>query len=340
RNFKWTYWGSRTSDGCQSAFALMANREPAFYKVALQNTLLFQKCTHNHLLYGGPHYVNHGILPCVHHTLGHSKALATLLVKADSIPDNILGHNLVLPREQEYGVKTFDDIQTWLIARKDWRATITGFDQEYTMKGGHATGGAMTMLWHPKTGPVIVASMNNYQLVESSNMQRDKDPFSMSLTPRFEIEVNKNRYSNSNDLKAIIDYQKNDNELRFQTHSQLVDENQNPVPGMPVSCEINYAFTDDAVVISAAYRSAKQMDGLKYILPIVSSNEEKVKVISRYQLEIEKPNGIITIQSKTPLNIRESVNGRIFNFVPGMEALPLELSGNQIEIRIGVRPLS
>ncbi|MBS1562819.1 MAG: twin-arginine translocation signal domain-containing protein, partial [Bacteroidetes bacterium] len=41
RNFKWTWWGSRTSDGCQPAYALMADRDPVFYKAALQNTRLF-----------------------------------------------------------------------------------------------------------------------------------------------------------------------------------------------------------------------------------------------------------------------------------------------------------
>lgn len=33
RNFKWTYWGSRTSDGCQAGFAALARRNrPCVYK--------------------------------------------------------------------------------------------------------------------------------------------------------------------------------------------------------------------------------------------------------------------------------------------------------------------
>lgn len=33
RNFKWTYWGSRTSDGCQAGFAALASRgKPCVYK--------------------------------------------------------------------------------------------------------------------------------------------------------------------------------------------------------------------------------------------------------------------------------------------------------------------
>ena len=56
RNFKWTYWGSRTSDGCQTAYALMADNDARYYKAAIRNTQLMQRCTYNGLLTGGPHY--------------------------------------------------------------------------------------------------------------------------------------------------------------------------------------------------------------------------------------------------------------------------------------------
>ncbi|MDP4208323.1 MAG: hypothetical protein Q8928_05860 [Bacteroidota bacterium] len=337
RNFKWTYWGSRTSDGCQPAYALMMEKDPAFYKAALLNTRLMASCTHDNLLYGGPHYVDHGILPCVHHTLGHSKALTTLLVKADAIRKNTPDKALELPREREYGVKLFTDIQTWLIAKNNWRATITGFDQEYSMKGGHATGGALTMLWHPKAGPVIVSSMNNYQLVETSNMQRNRDAFSMSLTPRFEVEVNHKLYSNSNDLKAVIDYRQTEGGIAFVTRSSIVDENQILVPGSPAACDISYMFNNESVIINAKCQANEHSGTVRYWLPIVASGNEKVTVVSQHKIEIRKPKGIVVIEANSPLNIKDVANGRIFNFVPGMEAIPIELASNDVEIKISVR---
>lgn len=54
RSFKWTYWGSRTSDGCQAGYGLMADWNPLYYKAAVQNTLLLKQCTENGLLHGGP----------------------------------------------------------------------------------------------------------------------------------------------------------------------------------------------------------------------------------------------------------------------------------------------
>ena len=79
RQFKWTYWGSRTSDGCSPAFSMMANYNPAFGTAAVRNTELLSRCTGDGLLHGGPHYVSHGIKPCVHHTFAHAKPLSFLL---------------------------------------------------------------------------------------------------------------------------------------------------------------------------------------------------------------------------------------------------------------------
>src|SRR5271156_5207385 len=56
RNYKWSYWGSRTSDGCHPASVLLAPHEPEFLEAAHRNLELMSACTHNNLLYGGPDY--------------------------------------------------------------------------------------------------------------------------------------------------------------------------------------------------------------------------------------------------------------------------------------------
>lgn len=333
RNFKWTYWGSRTSDGCQPAYALMAHQEPAFYKAALQNTRLLKACTHENVLYGGPHYQQHGLLPCIAHTLGHSKALATLLVKYDAMKANKPNTIASLPREQEYGVKAFPEVQTWLIAKNKWRATITSYDQEYSMTGGHASGGALTLLWHEKAGPVIVASMNRYQLVESFNMQRDKALLPTGLTPRFEAIYNSNIYSNINDLKAAITYDQTDRALLFTTKSQLVDEKQALFPGA-ADCEVQYGIQQGVFNIKANYKGP--VGKVKYLLPVISSLEEKIWVIAPNKLQIVKPRAIVHIEANIPFTTAGTPNERIFNFVPGMEAVLLEFTHHSIDIKISV----
>lgn len=92
RNFKWTYWGSRTSDGCQAGFAALAGRNPRLYTAALRNLELLESCTENGLLCGGPHFRSGGIPACIHHTFAHAKPLASLLdspAKAPAAPPKL-----------------------------------------------------------------------------------------------------------------------------------------------------------------------------------------------------------------------------------------------------------
>ncbi len=336
RNFKWTYWGSRTSDGCQPAYALLSDKVPAFYKVALQNTKLLDQCTDNGYLYGGPHYVSHGILPCVHHAFTHCKALAVILHKSKQVKIPKPVSNLALPREKEYGVKPFPDIQTWLVAKGNWRGTITGYDREYHIKNGHATGGALTMLWHNKIGPLITASMNKYRTIESANMQMDKDIYNIPLTPRFEF-IDENRlFMNISDKKADISFIEREDEIVFNVLAHLVDEDQNHPAEGSIKCELNYAFKSSGLVVKAKSFSTDQFKRIKFFLPVISTNDERIDFISSNKIAIHKPCGIVNVETNVSIDILETEKGRIFNFVPGMEAVLIELANNEVEIKVYV----
>lgn len=325
RNYKWTWWGSRTSDGCQPAYMIMSAADPAFYKVALLNTKLMAACTHGNMMYGGPDYYRHGIIPCAHHILGHSKALTTLLVQKWVGGD---AKNVLLPAEKEYGVKAFPDLYTWLFSRHQWRGTVTGYDHEYTFKGGHATGGALTLLRHNKAGLIVVASMNRYTLQEGFNMQRDTENC-MSLTPRFETITNGKVYTNISDLKARIEVQQEGSNIFFKTSSKMVDENQTGEDG----CAISYSITDTAFTIQASCNAPKA----KYILPLICTKEETVKVINARKLEINKAGGTFVVETSVPYTISIPLTQRIFNFVPGMEAIPVEFAYREVAIKISVK---
>ena len=332
RNFKWTYWGSRTSDGCQPAYTLLANMDTRFYKVALQNTRLLKECTHNHMLHGGPHYVSHGIPACVHHTFCHAKALVVILDHSPGkpVPDSLL------PREEKYGVRAFDDIQTWLVSIGKFRATVTGYDVEYSMKGGHATGGALSLLWHEIIGPILTASMSRYQLKEAHNMQIDNDPYSMSLTPRIEVIIDGKLYTNIHDLKAYVSYSKTNDGWIFETQSSLVDENQITPPIGDFNCSIKYIFTDQSVEMR--FDCDSRHPEIRIILPIISKKNEKIITYSEKEYGIQKINNhelVITVdKSMKPISIAKE---RVFNFVPGCEAIPFEIRDNQTTIKLEVR---
>jgi len=333
RNYKWTYWGSRTSDGCQAAYALLADRDPRFYKTALKNTQLLQQCTHNGLLTGGPHYISRGMPVCAHHTFCHIKALTTIL-DHKAIEPKKNPSSIILPREAEYGVRFFSDIQTWLVAKDKFRATVTGYDFEYTKKNGHATGGALTMLWHPAAGPILAASMNEYQLIEEHNMQHDTDPLSMPLTPRIQLKLDNVTYMNISDLSAKIEVEETGDLITIKTQSKLVNANQQNPPSGEITSQVSYTFSKSRVTIKFNFSQTPHSGDVQIILPVISKSGEKLNITEK-AITIDKPSSKVKITSNGKIDLLPTTNGRAFNFVPGLEAVPLRLYNNA-EVNIEV----
>jgi len=335
RNFKWTYWGSRTSDGCQPAYALMADRDPRFYEVAVKNTRLLKACTNNGLLYGGPHYVSHNVPPCVHHTFCHAKALTTILDHGIPAIKKETG-KVLLPREKVYGSRYIQDIQTWLISTGRFRATVTGYDREYTMKNGHASGGALTMLWHETAGPLFAASMNEYKLQEAGNMQPDTDPLSMPLTPRIELLKDGVTYMNISDLNASMEVKEEGNKLIVSTYSRLVDKDQASPSTGKIKCHTIYTFSDNKVILEFNFEKSSHDASIRVVFPVISKSAEKVTVLSDRLIHIRKDHDVVKISADSDIALLPTTTGRIFNFVPGLEAVPLAIYEPKCRIEIEV----
>lgn len=320
RNFKWTYWGSRTSDGCQPGYALLANRDPAFAEAARRNLSLLDACTHDGLLYGGPHYIAHGEKPCIHHTFCHAKTTALLLDHEVGALENLPGDSV--PREEPYGIREFPEIQTWLIATGPWRATVTAYDWMY-QNSCHATGGALTMLWHEILGPILTASLNEYVLTEPHNMQVNRDPVRMALTPRLELRYDRITYTNINDRRASMSKRDDERGIVVTSKACLLDMNQESPPfGIP-RARLEYRFAKDRVDIRATIEGIASHTPVAFVLPVVSMNTEPIEHAKDGTIRIQKPDGDVTITANTTLAIAETPNRRVFNHVPGFEAIPI-----------------
>ncbi|MGV8094176.1 MAG: hypothetical protein AB2L24_20130 [Mangrovibacterium sp.] len=326
RSFKWTYWGSRTSDGCMSLYRL--GTENAQVDEAIRrNIRLLAECSHGELLYGGRDYKENGVAPCIHHTFGHAKALASFL--------NQPVHPYTpttLPREEGYGVKQFKDIYTWLVSTGDWTATVTGYDAEYRVKGIHPSGGALSMLWHKKTGPIFAASMNNYTLVEPMNMQVNPQRFQWCGTPRVECVFNGIMYSNLDDLTAKITYKQTDEGYQFRTEAILVDKNQRNHPNGKITVELSYLFTANGVRIETDVLSAPPgVENIRLVLPVIAKREAAVKyeaASKARKLIIAGSEADIRLTSTTLIMLLPSNDGRILSMVPGFSFVPVAVPIN------------
>jgi hypothetical protein len=336
RNYKWTYYGSRTTDGCQPAYALLADRDPRFYRAALLNTQLMQRTTVNGLLQGGPHFAAHQVPVCVHHTFTHIKGLVSVLEHGDNYKNfDAPKTAIVLPREKIAGIKSFTDIQTWLISKGGLKATITGYDRDYKhTPNGHTTGGALTMLWHKTTGPILSASMNEYQMVEAGNQQVETDPYAMPLTPRIELRNGKELYMNISDHNAVITTEDIGGKLIIKSQSKLVDRDQkDPATGV-INCEVNYEFTADKVTIHYKHNGDASV---KIIFPLIAKASEKIVTLNNKALSVKREQGgLVRMISSQPLITLPTTNGRVFNFVPGLEAVPFVIEQNEVTIEISV----
>ncbi|MBD5779518.1 hypothetical protein IEN85_08430 [Pelagicoccus sp. NFK12] len=315
RQFKWTYWGSRTSDGCQIAYAAMAKHNSKFASAALRNTMLMERCTSKDgLLYGGIHYREEGLPPCSHHTFAHAKSLAYLLdsgtaPESQAKPLSLCGGARI---------KRFPEIATDLLSIGPWRATVTAYDFIYRPGVQQATGGTLSLLWHETLGPLCAASMADYQLVEPYNQQKPKSDIDFALTPRLEACVKDIRYSNLYDLKATFTSSHSTDGIQVDVSTKL---NNRHYQSMEQTCKLSYRFAKEFVQIQV-----QSQFPARYVLPILSPVSDQARHPSASRIEIEKEAGTLTIESDSPLEVVCPLGCRTFNLVPGAQALPIAMT--------------
>ena len=262
RNNKWTYWGSRTSDGCSPAYLILADKNPIFAEVAYRNIELLAKCSKNGFLYGGPHYERHGEYPCVHHTFEHANALAFAV---EEIEEKYLTPSFcALPVEKDW-FKFYPEINTYKFARGNYNATITGYDFDLPFSG-HASGGTVTMLYGKNAGPLIAGSVTEYVLVEPTNMQQVLDVEKhRSLVPRL-IKIDNESYSSSNytHMKMWDKVEKDAVEVFVKTGLSTKED-----CCLDYSIDIQYRLSEGG--LSMKISNAK---GTKFLLPLIAGKVE------------------------------------------------------------------
>ncbi|QDV66049.1 hypothetical protein [Crateriforma conspicua] len=326
RSQKWSYWGSRTSDGCQPAFALMADHNPAFGTAAIRNAQLMQRCTSNGLLHGGPHYVSHGIKPCMHHTFTHAKVMALMQDRMKSLPP--VNTNTPLPREIASNVKHVPELDVWLAAKGPWRATVSAYDSIYkTKKSGllqQPTGGSLSVLYHEKVGTLLASSMARYEMVEPLNMQpQPGDDF--PLTTRVERRIDDDWFTNLYDLTADVRISETEQRCVFDIATTLQNEERDKPSDDSAAFQLRYTFDSDKTTISVTQSSEAKTEDATLVVPLISPSGESVRQVSNTCIEIDKPHGTVVLKSNVPLTLLAGLKKRVFNMVPGMESAPVAM---------------
>lgn len=260
RAFKWTYWGSRTSDGCTDALFSLGREESMFAEAARRNFLLLRTCTHNGLLYGGPDLAAHGDRPCIHHTFCHAKALAAAL---DAGLYDFA--RVTLPADDPPPLRFYPENDTYRIACGDWRADVTGCDAD-NRRAGHASGGAVSLLWNRRCSAVLACGMVDYALAEPFNQQFPLDETEQrSPCPRIEAIADGRRIGQHYDFGAVLTAEETDGGVTVRAHARLCDAQHRPASG---TCSLLYTFTAQGLRIEGTVCAG--VENARYILPVLS----------------------------------------------------------------------
>lgn len=246
RQNKWTYWGSRTSDGMHEGFVYVAKSNPVIAKAVRRNVELLERCTTHGRLYGGLMYHAAGEPACIHHAFDKVKSLAVLYLEMGDEFDTCL--DAVLPREAE-GVKAYQNGYLYTVTKGDFVATVNACDTHiYT--ASETGGGAISMLYNKNYGAVMAATLYRFVTTEPMNMQIQRN---------VDEEIcNTARLGRSDTDKTV--------ELFNDGYTITAKSEQS-------GFSIKYDFCDDAVNISIL--SDKDSE---YVLPIISQIGDDVKV--------------------------------------------------------------
>lgn len=260
RNPKWTYYGSRTSDGMLPLLGALAKSGTPWAVRALGRQIkLYERCTTSSgLLAGGVCYEAAFEPPCVHHAFTHVKSLVDLL-RDSSVP--LSASVSEMPREKRYGLRSFDSIGAHLCAVGPWRVTLSGGDAFKRGKPSQrVTGGGPSLVWHEAVGPVLLGTMADYDIVEPRNLQDLRhERMVLSMMPRIESEG----YSSARECNAEMSVDAVPGGIVCMAHGRLtntgdersaayvlksrIDESAFAVSG---SCETNAFFVLPVVALA------------------------------------------------------------------------------------------
>ena len=307
RNFKWTYWGSRTADGCQAMLNALGKSEPVFAEAAYRNLELLKRCTSG-LLYGGPHYRRHGEEACVHHAFCHAKALAQALDEGVAEFERTS-----LPSDDPERVRYYPEVETFRLSCGGWRMTVCAGDFPY-MKGGHASGGAVTLLWHRSYGPVIAAANTDFSLREPLNQQLTRrKKLQGSVCPRLEIEENGILYSQVYDLTASVTAQAFPDRAEVCVEGRLCDISHQP-SHTGEAYILTYVLSDRGLSVRGRITGGGKTGAL-FRLPIVCPADAQPAVSGKSVLI----GGTLRVTSTASIDPPDPV----FSLAPGFETADL-----------------
>ncbi len=261
RSFKWSYWGSRTADGCQGALFALGAEDPVFAEAAWRNFALYRRCTFDGLLAGGPDYRQNGEPACVHHTFCHAKALAATL--DGPLPAFA---RVPVPSDHPSPLTHYPELDAWRAACGKWRLSVSGCDVSHA-GARHVSGGCISLLWHADAGPLIAVGQMDQTLREPHNQQLSVHPETQGCgCPRLETTDVDAPAGQQFCRDARLSASQTADGVVIRADACLCFGDGRPLPGGAFFVE--YRLTQDALVLCVHVPPALSAS-TRFVLPLI-----------------------------------------------------------------------
>ena len=316
RSNKWSYWGSRTSDGILPMLsALCRHGWPEALRAAEYTLALYERCTGaDGLLCGGLYYGQAGEPACVHHAFCHIKPLPDWI----DTDFSALGDTRCPPllSETAFGIKHIPSRDVYLLGTRNWRATVNNADNWFNRESQTTAGGSISLLYHHKTGVLLAGTSMVYKTDEPQNMQYQKhETTTRSFTPRLEDGA----FSNVYDKDAHISVKGGKRRITVDVEGVLTDENGQK--GAPFHLQYKLAGNSLRITVKGQGR---------FILPVICTPSDEPSAIR--------------IRSQAGLYVETTARSDGYAFTPiaGLMGkyyiLPVERKMARLTLRVKNRP--
>jgi hypothetical protein len=196
----------------------------------------------------------------------------------------------------------------------------------------------MSLLYHRALCPLLVASMNQYQVIEPLNQQAPRDVPHMTLTPRIECAADGRIYTSLSDYAAAVAASATPQLVTLTAEGRLLTAALQGCAERDVHYKLVYRLTEGKVEIIASTDTAGPAP-LRLILPVISTRGEAVEHVDAQTVRVTKPKGHVVVRTDAPEGFEKQATERTFNLVPGFECLPLTmamLSGKETRVGLSV----
>jgi hypothetical protein len=197
RCYKWTTYGSKTADGSQILFSLLAQEDPRYRTAALRNLAYLRSMIRDGLVGNGPQLLSPGKPPCIYPTFARAKNLALAVAWGDSST----GPLAPLPSDSPGMFHFFPSVHIALARTELLMATISGYqyiDQQNWGEGRYGqfpAGGSLCNLWIKEYGLLQTSSPTRYIRGEIIHMPEINEPIKPH-TPRIEFSDSSGYWTN------------------------------------------------------------------------------------------------------------------------------------------------